>query len=43
LQRFIDAGARHLVIGFPDAGTPGVYETFAERVVPALQTTRPRR
>jgi alkanesulfonate monooxygenase SsuD/methylene tetrahydromethanopterin reductase-like flavin-dependent oxidoreductase (luciferase family) len=40
LQRFIDAGARHLVIGFPDAGTPGVYETFAEKVVPALQTTR---
>jgi alkanesulfonate monooxygenase SsuD/methylene tetrahydromethanopterin reductase-like flavin-dependent oxidoreductase (luciferase family) len=43
LQRFIDAGARHLVIGFPDAGTPGIYETFAENVVPALHTTLPRR
>jgi alkanesulfonate monooxygenase SsuD/methylene tetrahydromethanopterin reductase-like flavin-dependent oxidoreductase (luciferase family) len=36
LQGFVDAGARHLVIGFPEAGTPGVYESFAEQVVPLL-------
>jgi alkanesulfonate monooxygenase SsuD/methylene tetrahydromethanopterin reductase-like flavin-dependent oxidoreductase (luciferase family) len=36
LQAFVDAGARHLVIGFPDAGTPGTYEAFAEKVVPLL-------
>ncbi|MEA2509886.1 MAG: hypothetical protein QOG21_1968 [Actinomycetota bacterium] len=36
LQAFVDAGARHLVIAFPDAGTAGTYETFAEKVVPLL-------
>jgi alkanesulfonate monooxygenase SsuD/methylene tetrahydromethanopterin reductase-like flavin-dependent oxidoreductase (luciferase family) len=36
LQRFVDAGARHFVIGFPDAGSPGDYETLAEKVAPLL-------
>jgi alkanesulfonate monooxygenase SsuD/methylene tetrahydromethanopterin reductase-like flavin-dependent oxidoreductase (luciferase family) len=38
LLRFVEAGARHIVIGFPDAGTPGAYETLSETVVPILQT-----
>jgi alkanesulfonate monooxygenase SsuD/methylene tetrahydromethanopterin reductase-like flavin-dependent oxidoreductase (luciferase family) len=38
LLGFVEAGARHLVIGFPDAATPGVYETLAEIVMPILQT-----
>lgn len=36
VQRFVDAGARHIVIGFPDAGTPGDYETLAAKVAPLL-------
>jgi alkanesulfonate monooxygenase SsuD/methylene tetrahydromethanopterin reductase-like flavin-dependent oxidoreductase (luciferase family) len=40
LQAFVDAGARHLVIAFPEAAAPGVYETFAERVVPLLTAGR---
>jgi alkanesulfonate monooxygenase SsuD/methylene tetrahydromethanopterin reductase-like flavin-dependent oxidoreductase (luciferase family) len=40
LQRFVAAGARHLVIAFPEAGTPGVYESFAEKVVPLLTPGR---
>lgn len=36
LQAFVDAGARHLIIGFHDAGTPGAYETLAEAVAPQL-------
>jgi alkanesulfonate monooxygenase SsuD/methylene tetrahydromethanopterin reductase-like flavin-dependent oxidoreductase (luciferase family) len=40
LQGFVDAGARHLIIGFPDAGTPGSYETLAETVVPMLSVAR---
>jgi alkanesulfonate monooxygenase SsuD/methylene tetrahydromethanopterin reductase-like flavin-dependent oxidoreductase (luciferase family) len=38
LLRFVEAGARHIVIGFPDAGTPGAYETLGETVLPILQT-----
>ncbi|MFN2526209.1 MAG: LLM class flavin-dependent oxidoreductase [Actinomycetota bacterium] len=33
---FVEAGARHLIVSFPDAGTPGVYELLAEKVVPQL-------
>jgi alkanesulfonate monooxygenase SsuD/methylene tetrahydromethanopterin reductase-like flavin-dependent oxidoreductase (luciferase family) len=29
LQRFVDAGARHLIASFPDAQDPSVYELFA--------------
>ena len=36
LLRYVEAGARHLIIGFPDAATPGVYETLAEIVVPII-------
>jgi alkanesulfonate monooxygenase SsuD/methylene tetrahydromethanopterin reductase-like flavin-dependent oxidoreductase (luciferase family) len=38
LLSFVEAGARHLIIGFPDGSTPGVYETLAEVVVPILET-----
>jgi alkanesulfonate monooxygenase SsuD/methylene tetrahydromethanopterin reductase-like flavin-dependent oxidoreductase (luciferase family) len=37
LLRFVEAGARHVIIGFPNAATPGVYETLAEVVVPILE------
>ena len=36
LSGFIDAGARHLIVTFSDAGTPGSYELLAERVRPLL-------
>lgn len=36
LGEFIEAGARHLVLTFPDAGTTGSYELLAERVKPLL-------
>jgi alkanesulfonate monooxygenase SsuD/methylene tetrahydromethanopterin reductase-like flavin-dependent oxidoreductase (luciferase family) len=38
LSRFVDAGARHFVLGLPDAGTPGVYEALAETVMPMLES-----
>jgi alkanesulfonate monooxygenase SsuD/methylene tetrahydromethanopterin reductase-like flavin-dependent oxidoreductase (luciferase family) len=36
LQGFVEAGARHFILGLPDAGTPGVYETLADTVMPML-------
>ena len=36
LRRFVDAGARHLIASFPDAGDPAVFELFAGRVRAAL-------
>jgi alkanesulfonate monooxygenase SsuD/methylene tetrahydromethanopterin reductase-like flavin-dependent oxidoreductase (luciferase family) len=36
LQRFVDAGATHLIAAFPDAGVKGSYELFAEAVIPRL-------
>ncbi len=32
LARLVDAGARHLILTFPDAARPGVYERLAEEV-----------
>jgi len=37
LQRFIDAGATHLIAALPDARGVGAYELFAETVVPRLR------
>lgn len=37
LQRFVDAGATHLIAAFPDAGVEGSYELFAEAVIPRLR------
>jgi alkanesulfonate monooxygenase SsuD/methylene tetrahydromethanopterin reductase-like flavin-dependent oxidoreductase (luciferase family) len=37
LQRFVRAGATHLVVAFPDAGAAGTYELFAEAVLPELR------
>jgi alkanesulfonate monooxygenase SsuD/methylene tetrahydromethanopterin reductase-like flavin-dependent oxidoreductase (luciferase family) len=37
LQRFVQAGATHLVIAFPDAAAAGTYELFAESVLPELR------
>jgi alkanesulfonate monooxygenase SsuD/methylene tetrahydromethanopterin reductase-like flavin-dependent oxidoreductase (luciferase family) len=36
LERFVEAGATHLIAAFPDAGTRGDYELFAEAVIPEL-------
>jgi alkanesulfonate monooxygenase SsuD/methylene tetrahydromethanopterin reductase-like flavin-dependent oxidoreductase (luciferase family) len=36
LGELVEAGARHLVLTFPDAAAPGVFELLAERVRPAL-------
>lgn len=38
LQRFVEAGASHLIAAFPDAGAKGSYELFAEAVIPRLAT-----
>ncbi|MGH2752056.1 MAG: LLM class flavin-dependent oxidoreductase [Actinomycetota bacterium] len=37
LQRFVVAGASHLIAAFPDAGEVGSYERFAGAVVPRLR------
>ena len=37
LRAFVDAGARHLVLSFPDAGKKGAYERLAEEVRPLLE------
>jgi len=36
LQRFVQAGATHLIVAFPDAGIEGGYELFAETVLPQV-------
>lgn len=36
LQQFLEVGATHVIAAFPDAGTKGSYELFAEAVVPRL-------
>ncbi|CAN5493343.1 LLM class flavin-dependent oxidoreductase [soil metagenome] len=36
LRGFVEAGASHLIAAFPDAGTKGSYELFAEKVIPRL-------
>lgn len=36
LGAIVDAGARHLIVTFPDAGEEGVYEIFATKVKAAL-------
>ena len=36
LQRFVEAGATHLIAAFPEAGAKGSYELFAEAVLPRL-------
>ena len=36
LDALVDAGARHLVLTFTDAGRPGSYELLAEKVRPLL-------
>jgi alkanesulfonate monooxygenase SsuD/methylene tetrahydromethanopterin reductase-like flavin-dependent oxidoreductase (luciferase family) len=36
LEPFIEAGATHLIAAFPDGGTSGSYERFAETVIPEL-------
>ena len=36
LERFVDAGATHLIAVFPNAGVKGTYELFAEAVIPRL-------
>ena len=37
LQRFVQAGATHLIVAFPDAGAEGSYELFAETVLPQVR------
>ncbi|MGH2777686.1 MAG: LLM class flavin-dependent oxidoreductase [Actinomycetota bacterium] len=37
LDRFVRAGANHLIAAFPDAGDRGSYELFAETVIPLLR------
>ena len=37
LQRFVRAGATHLVIAFPDAGSGESYELFANAVLPQVR------
>lgn len=39
LGEFVEAGARHLVLTFPDAGTTGSYELLASSVKPLLKQT----
>jgi alkanesulfonate monooxygenase SsuD/methylene tetrahydromethanopterin reductase-like flavin-dependent oxidoreductase (luciferase family) len=36
LEPFVEAGATHLIVAFPDGGTAGSYELFAETVIPEL-------
>lgn len=38
LQRFVDAGARHLIATFPDPSTSNAYELLAQQVKPQLQS-----
>ena len=40
LQRFVDAGATHLIAALPDARAVGAYELFAESVIPRLKGAR---
>jgi len=37
LRRFLEAGARHLIVTCPDPWRPGVYELLAEEVKPRLE------
>jgi alkanesulfonate monooxygenase SsuD/methylene tetrahydromethanopterin reductase-like flavin-dependent oxidoreductase (luciferase family) len=42
LERFVRAGANHLVVAFPHAGSDGSYELFADAVLPQVRERMPR-
>ena len=42
LGRFVNAGARHLVLASPQAGEPSTYEEIARELLPRLRTSAPR-